>query len=43
MMTDCKPEELRVGMAVEAVWRRVVEDDGEELYGFKFRPVRGEK
>ncbi len=43
MMTDCRPEELRVGMAVEAVWRRIVEDDGEELYGFKFRPVRGAK
>lgn len=41
MMTDCSPGELRVGMEVELVWRRVVEDDGEELHAFKFKPVRG--
>jgi len=39
-MTDCKPSELSVGMMVEAVFRRIYEDDGVIRYGIKFRPIK---
>lgn len=37
-LTDCDPEEVRVGMEVEAVFRRMYRDKGVTLYGYKFRP-----
>jgi uncharacterized OB-fold protein len=37
-MTDCKPNEISIGMEVEAVFRRIYEDDGVIRYGIKFRP-----
>ena len=39
-MTDCKAEELRIGLAVESTFRRIYEDDGMIRYGIKFRPIR---
>ena len=42
-ITDCKPEEVRIGMEVEVVFRRIYEQDGIIRYGYKFRPVRFRK
>ncbi|MCD6408836.1 MAG: OB-fold domain-containing protein, partial [Candidatus Verstraetearchaeota archaeon] len=45
-LTDCSPEEVEIGMPVEAVFRKVREDGetGIIMYGLKFRPVlSGEK
>lgn len=39
-MADCKPDELKIGMPVEATFRRIYEDDGIIRYGLKFRPAR---
>jgi uncharacterized OB-fold protein len=39
-MTDCKPEELKIGLAVESTFRRIYDDDGMIRYGVKFRPAR---
>ena len=39
-MTDCRPNEVRIGMEVEAVFRRIYEDDDIIRYGLKFRPER---
>lgn len=39
-MADCKPEELKIGLPVEATFRRIYEDDGIIRYGMKFRPAR---
>jgi len=39
-LTDCDPYKVEVGMEVEAVLRRVYEQDGIIRYGLKFRPVR---
>jgi uncharacterized OB-fold protein len=40
-MTECKPEELQVGLAVEAELRVFYDDDGLHIYSYKFRPRRG--
>ena len=40
-MTDCKSEELKIDLPVEAAFRRIYEDDGVIRYGLKFRPVIG--
>lgn len=37
-VTDCDPKEVKVGMKVEAVLRRMYRDRGVTLYGYKFRP-----
>ncbi len=39
-IVDCKPEDLRIGMKVEACFRKIFEqeDGGIISYGFKFRP-----
>ncbi len=39
-LTDCDPDELRVGMEVEAVVRKITQDghSGLIIYGYKFRP-----
>jgi len=39
-MAECKPEDLRIGLRVEATFRRIYEDDGMIRYGIKFRPSR---
>jgi len=39
-MTDCKADELKIGLPVQPVFRRIYEDDGLIRYGIKFRPVR---
>ncbi len=41
LLTDCEPEELREGMVVERVFRKIAEDgdSGVIVYGFKFRPL----
>jgi uncharacterized OB-fold protein len=39
-MTDCKPDELRIGLDVESTFRRIYEDDSMIRYGIKFRPAR---
>jgi len=38
-MTDCDPTEVKIGMDVEAVFRRIYEDEGIIRYGFKFKPI----
>jgi len=39
-LADCKPEELSIGLPVEATFRRIYEDEGIIRYGLKFRPAR---
>jgi uncharacterized OB-fold protein len=41
-MVDCKPEDVRIGMPVEACFRKIREENrsGLILYGFKFRPAK---
>jgi uncharacterized OB-fold protein len=39
-MTNCKPEELKIGLPVEATFRRIYEDEGMIRYGVKFMPSR---
>jgi uncharacterized OB-fold protein len=41
-VVDCKPEDMRIGMPVETVFRKMREEgkSGLVLYGFKFRPVK---
>ena len=39
-MTDCKPDELKIGLPVEGTFRRIYEDEGMIRYGVKFRPIR---
>lgn len=45
-LTDVDRDEIRIGMAVEMVTRKLREegDEGQIIYGYKFRPVlaRGE-
>ncbi|MDF2955247.1 MAG: OB-fold protein [Candidatus Alkanophagales archaeon MCA70_species_2] len=40
-LTDCKPEDVKVGMPVELVLRKVIERGGLVEYGYAFRPLRG--
>jgi len=39
-LADCKPEEPKIGLPVEATFRRIYEDEGMIRYGLKFRPTR---
>jgi len=39
-LTDCKVEELKIGLEVEAVFRKIYEDNQVIRYGIKFRPIR---
>lgn len=39
-MTNCQPEELKIGLTVEATFRRIYEDDDMIRYGVKFMPAR---
>ena len=39
-LTDCKVEKLKIGMEVEAVFRKIYEDNQVIRYGIKFRPVK---
>lgn len=41
-LIDCKPENVRIGMEVEATVRRIYVEEGVIRYGFKFRPDRAE-
>ncbi len=40
-ITDCDPADVKVGMKVEAIFRRIQEDGAAGIiqYGYKFRPV----
>lgn len=40
-IVDCLPEEVKIGMKVEMVFRRISEDGKEGIihYGYAFRPV----
>lgn len=41
VFTDCRPEDLDIGVEVEAVIEKVKEDpEGNDVMAFKFRPVR---
>jgi len=44
-LTDVDPDEVRIGMPVEMVTRRIREDGeaGQILYGYKFRSVLAEQ
>ena len=39
-LTECKPEEVKIGMEVEATFRKIYEDEGIVRYGIKFKPIR---
>jgi len=39
-LADCKAEELKIGLPVEATFRRIYEDESIIRYGLKFRPAR---
>jgi len=39
-LTDCKVGELKIGLEVEAVFRKIYEDNQVIRYGIKFRPIR---
>jgi uncharacterized OB-fold protein len=39
-MTDCRPEQLKIGLPVDSTFRRIYEDEGMIRYGVKFRPTR---
>ena len=39
-LTDCKPSQVNIGMEVEAVFRRIFDDEGIIRYGFKFKPIK---
>ncbi|MFQ5887114.1 MAG: Zn-ribbon domain-containing OB-fold protein [Candidatus Hydrothermarchaeales archaeon] len=41
-VVDCEADEIRIGMPVEGVFRKIRESgkDGPIYYGFKFRPAR---
>ena len=41
-MADCKSEDLKIGLPVEATFRRIYEDENMIRYGTKFRPARTE-
>ena len=40
-ITDCEPEEVKIGMPVKACFRKIRSENetGLILYGFKFRPI----
>lgn len=42
-IVDCDPEEMRIGMKVKSVFRKIREDGEAGLihYGFKFKPIGG--
>ncbi|MCS6936437.1 MAG: Zn-ribbon domain-containing OB-fold protein [Candidatus Bipolaricaulota bacterium] len=40
-IVECKPEELTVGLEVEADFRVFYDDAGLRVYSYKFHPVRG--
>lgn len=44
-LTDIEPEDVKIGMQVEMVTRKLREDgpEGQIVYGYKFRPLFGEK
>jgi uncharacterized OB-fold protein len=39
-LTDVRPDEVHIGMPVEMVTRKLIEEgpEGQILYGYKFRP-----
>ena len=41
-IVNCSPEEMKIGMRVEAVFRKIKEDGSSGIihYGYKFQPVR---
>jgi uncharacterized OB-fold protein len=39
-LADCKPEQLKIDLPVEATFRRIYEDEGTIRYGVKFMPAR---
>jgi uncharacterized OB-fold protein len=40
-VVDCRPEDVKIGMPIEACFRRIrsENDTGLVLYGFKFKPI----
>ncbi len=40
MGTELTPDELRVGMEVELVLRRITKERGVSVYGYKVKPIR---
>jgi len=41
MGTEMRPEDVKIGMEVELVLRRLTVERGVSVYGYKFRPSRG--
>jgi len=41
-IVNCSPEEIKIGMKVEAVFRKIKEDGSSGIihYGYKFQPVK---
>jgi len=40
-LTECRPEELKVGLEVIADFRVAFEDEGLGVYSYKFKPLSG--
>jgi len=40
MVTECKPEEMKVGMDVELDFREILTVDEDRIYSYKCKPVR---
>lgn len=40
MMTECKPEEMKVGMDVELDFREILTVEEDRIYSYKCKPVR---
>jgi uncharacterized OB-fold protein len=38
-LTDCNPEDMKIGTEVRAVFRRIYEEEGVIRYGLKFKPI----
>ncbi|UCH01675.1 MAG: Zn-ribbon domain-containing OB-fold protein [Candidatus Bathyarchaeota archaeon] len=39
-LTDCNPEDMKIGTDVRAVFRRIYEEEGVIRYGLKFKPTK---
>lgn len=42
-ITDCQPEDLKVGIPLRAVFRKLYDQEGVVRYGYKFVPDRREE
>ncbi|MEX2750661.1 MAG: Zn-ribbon domain-containing OB-fold protein [Candidatus Freyarchaeota archaeon] len=43
MVSECKPEQIKIGMEVELDYREIFQEDGYHVQSFKVKPVKKEK